>query len=389
MKSNQWIIFLSVVLTIYLLVNIYIFFKGYNVVPDIRNKRLVYTLAFIILALTFILGKFLESSHSSVLSDILNIIGGFWMGFMLYAFLFLLLSDIILLILRISGIIARPEILQYRKWAFAITLFLSVVLIAGGSINALIPAIKEYKININKPAGDIKSIRIAAVSDIHLGSIIRKKSMKKLSGMLERMNPDITLLLGDIVDGELGPVLRGDLLKYFTFSGNWDTLFAITGNHEFIGGADRTIPYIESKGIRVLKDEVVKLPGGIQIIGRLDRDSFRFYSRERASLAELMKNIDPAKPVILLDHQPFRLDESEKNGIDLQLSGHTHNGQLWPLNYIINMIFELGHGYLRKGDTQIIVSSGFGVWGPRIRSCSRSEVLLINVRFSEGESASG
>ena len=135
------------------------------------------------------------------------------------------------------------------------------------------------------------------------------------------------------------------LLKYFTGPHTKDGLYAITGNHEFIGGAKRTIPYIESKGIRILKDETVILPGGIQLIGRLDRDSQRFFGKERLTLEELMKNIDPSKPVILLDHQPLRLDESEKNGVDLQLSGHTHNGQLWPLNYITRRIFEVSYGY--------------------------------------------
>jgi predicted MPP superfamily phosphohydrolase len=207
--------------------------------------------------------------------------------------------------------------------------------------------------------------------------------MKKLSGILESLHPDVVFLLGDIVDGELGPVLRGDLLKYFTEPKSKDGLYAITGNHEFIGGAKRTIPYIESKGIRVLKDEVVILPGGIQLIGRLDRDSFGFYARERQSLEELTKNIDHSKPVILLDHQPFHLEETMKYGIDLQLSGHTHNGQLWPLNYLTRKIFELSYGYKKIGNTQIIVSSGFGLWGPRIRSGSRSEILLINIVFED------
>jgi predicted MPP superfamily phosphohydrolase len=190
------------------------------------------------------------------------------------------------------------------------------------------------------------------------------------------------LLLGDIVDGELGPVMRGDLLKYFTGPETKDGLYAITGNHEFIGGANRTIPYIESKGIRILKDEKVILPGGIQLIGRLDRESFRYFGKERMSLEDLMKDIDHARPIILLDHQPNRLDESEKNGVDLQLSGHTHNGQLWPLNYITRRVFELSYGYRRKGSSQFIVSSGYGLWGPRIRSGSRSEVLLINIKFT-------
>ena len=88
------------------------------------------------------------------------------------------------------------------------------------------------------------------------------------------------------------------------------------------------------------------------------------------------------KPVILLDHQPFHLDETAKYGIDLELSGHTHNGQIWPLNYVTGMIYELSSGYLKKNNTNFIVSSGYGLWGPRVRSGSRSEVLLINLTFN-------
>jgi uncharacterized protein len=381
MKKYQMIVFFSIVLTIYSLVNIYLFYKGYKAIPCLQRNRLLYSVTFFLLAVLFIVAKILESKHSSVITDILNIVGGFWLAFMLYGFLFFLLSDIILLILRFPGIIRGENILLFRKWSFIIIASASSLLIIGGFINAIIPVAREYNLTINKPAGSIKTLRIAAVSDIHLGSIIRKRSLIKLSDMIKDMKPDLVLLLGDIVDGEIGPVLRGDLLQYFTCPECTDGLYAITGNHEFIGGANRTIPYIESKGIRILKDEIVTLEGGIQLIGRIDRDSFRFYRKERMSLGELMKQADTTKPVILLDHQPFHLDETAKYGIDLQLSGHTHNGQMWPLNYVTAMIYELSYGYLKKGNTNFIVSSGYGLWGPRVRSGSRSEVLLVNIKF--------
>ena len=379
------IVFFSIVLTIYSLVNIYLFYKGYNAISCLKNNRFIYAITFFLLAVLFIVAKILESKHSSVITDVFNIIGGFWLAFMLYGFLFFLLSDIILLLLRIPGIIAGDNVLQYRKWSFILIVSVSSLLIIGGFINAIIPVTREYNITINKPAGSVKTLRIAAVSDIHLGSIIRKRSLKKLSVMIKDMKPDIVFLLGDIVDGEIGPVLRGDLLQYFTWPDCTDGLYAITGNHEFIGGASRTIPYIESKGIRVLKDEMVTLEGGIQLLGRIDRDSFRFYRKERMTLGELMKLADTTKPVILLDHQPFHLDETAKYGVDLQLSGHTHNGQMWPLNYVTKMIYELSYGYMKKGNTNFIVSSGYGLWGPRVRSGSRSEVLLINIKFAEVE----
>ena len=121
----------------------------------------------------------------------------------------------------------------------------------------------------------------------------------------------------------------------------------------------------------------------LQLIGRIDKDAKRFYGKSRKSLDELIIQTDSTKPLILLDHQPFHIDESVKNGIDLQLSGHTHNGQMWPLNYLTRLIYEVSYGYLKRGDTQVIVSSGYGLWGPRVRSGSRSEVLLINITFEE------
>ncbi|MDY0099121.1 MAG: metallophosphoesterase [Bacteroidales bacterium] len=382
MKNQQMIIFFTIVLLIYSLVNIYIYTKGFNAISFFRSHRLLYLVTFAGLAGTFIAGKILESRHSSVFSDILNIAGGFWMAFMLYGFIFLLASDLLYLILRISGILGHENVQLYRKLSYLVTLSVSIILITAGFVNALTPHVIRYDVAIGKKADGISSMRVVAVSDVHLGSIIRKRSVKKLSMILEKLQPDLVLLLGDIVDGEIGPVLRGDLLKYFACPHCKNGMYAITGNHEFIGGAERTIPYIESKGIKILKDEVATIEGGIQLIGRLDRDSRRFYAKERASLEELIKDADKTKPLILLDHQPFNLEEAENNGIDLQLSGHTHNGQIWPLNWLTGKMYELSHGYLKKGNTHYIVSSGYGIWGPRIRLGSRPEVLLINLVFN-------
>lgn len=382
MKNYQLLIFFSIVLLIYSVGNIYLYYKGYNAIGALQRHRLLYALAFFLLAAVFIAAKVIESRHSSVLTDALNIIGGFWLAFMLYGFIFFIASDIVYLLLKLTGVINPSNAPDYRKWTFIGIVVLSAVLITTGFINAITPVVKEYNITIGKSAGDVKSLRIAAASDIHLGSVIRKRSMKKLSGIFSNLKPDLVLLLGDIVDGELGPVLRGDLLQYLVCPKCEHGLLAISGNHEFIGGAHRTLPYIESKGIRILKDEIVELNGGIQLIGRKDRDSERYYGKRRMSMADLMLKADTTKPVIVLDHQPVNYDESVRHGVDLQLSGHTHNGQMWPLNHLTAMIFELSYGYLKKGNTQFIVSSGFGLWGPRVRLGSRSEVILLNITFN-------
>lgn len=381
MKNSQFLIFFAIVLTIYSSVNIYIFLRGYHSVPAFNRNRGIYLISFLILSFAFIAGKILEARNSSVLSDILNIAGGFWMAFMLYGFIFLIMGDLISILLRSTGVLNESSFPVWRKWYVISVMIISAGLIAAGFINALIPRVQRYEISIAKPAGEISEMRIAAVSDIHLGSIIRKRSIKQLSEMLKSLEPDIVLLLGDIVDGEIRPVLRDDLLQYFHCPACRAGLYAITGNHEFIGGAQQTIPYIESKGIRLLNDTIVTIEGGIQLVGRLDRDSRRFYGKERKRLSEIMRSADQSKPIILLDHQPFDLDEARNNGVDLQLSGHTHNGQMWPLNLLTRRIYELSYGYMKKGDTHYIVSSGFGIWGPRVRLGSRPEILLITLKF--------
>jgi hypothetical protein len=139
MKRYQMLVFFSIVLTIYLLVNYYLYYKGYKAVPALQNNRLVYSVIFSLLAVLFIVAKILESKHSSIITDILNIIGGFWLAFMLYGFLFFLLSDIIMLILKIPGILKGENVLLYRKWSFIIIASTSLLLIIGGFINAIIP----------------------------------------------------------------------------------------------------------------------------------------------------------------------------------------------------------------------------------------------------------
>ena len=381
MKNTQMAFFIIIFLSIFCLSNVYLYFKVYNAFDVFHEHRLIYTITFVALASLFLISKFLEVKFSSVVTDTLNVVGGFWLPFMLYGILLFLLSDLAFLVLKIADSINVESIVIYRKWSAIAVIAISFLLIVGGFLNAVIPVVKEYNITIKKSAGETKTLKIAAASDIHLGSSIRKRSLKKLSSILREEKPDLILLLGDILDGEIGPVLRDDLLQYFTPPESRLGLYAVAGNHEYIGGGAQTIPYIESKGIRILKDEIVMLDGDIQLIGRIDKDAGRFYGKPRLSLDKLAEQTDKTKPIILIDHQPFNLDETTKNGIDLQLSGHTHHGQMWPLNYITKKIYEVSRGYLKKESSHIIVSSGYGLWGPKVRIGSRSEVLIINVSF--------
>ena len=130
----------------------------------------------------------------------------------------------------------------------------------------------------------------------------------------------------------------------------------------------------------MLLDEVITLPNGIQLVGRNDHSAGRGAYGPKP-LAELITGIDREKPIVVMNHQPFNLQEAADAQVDLHLSGHTHNGQLWPFNYITKAMFELSWGYLKKGDTHFYVSSGYGTWGPSVRTGNRPEVVIFKLKF--------
>lgn len=380
-RRQQMAIFLTVVLTVYILTNLYLWFKGRRALSGAGYGTAWYSVIFVTLASTFILGKFLEHIHTSLFTDILNVIGGFWMAFMLYGFLAWLVADILLLIQKPFHL-TTPELLpKIRLWLFAGISTGTILLIIIGFLNAVSPVTRHYELETDgKISGGKGEMRIVAVSDIHLGSIIRKRSMRHLSEMIAKEKPDIVLFLGDLIDGSIGPVLRGDLLSHLDLPELTYGSYAITGNHEFMSDLRKSIPYIESKGIRVLKDEVIRLENGVTVIGRIDRTAMHTPGSSRASLETLLAGTDRDSPVILLDHQPYDLALLAGTNVDLQLSGHTHNGQMWPLNLITDRMFELSHGHKVFGKTHVIVSSGFGIWGPRMRIGTRPEILSITFR---------
>ena len=329
MRSRDIIIFLTVVFLIYSGANIFLYFKGLDATSGFVSSGL-YTLLFIVISFTFVAGKILERNYSSIVADILNIIGGFWLSFIFYSVLIILIADLLRLVLNLLNLISPDSMPVFRQASYIISFGLALLLVTAGFINTLFPVTTKYIINIAKNAS-VREFKIAAVSDIHLGSIIRKRSMRVLSRKLKNISPHMVLLLGDTVDGEINPVLRSDLLGSLTIPAGAKHTYAITGNHEYIGNQSKTIPYIESKGIKLLIDETVSLEEGIILAGRKDRDSSRYNGEKRKSIDELLDGIDRNKPVIVMDHQPPMRRENTLSGFDLMLSGHTHNGQMWPL----------------------------------------------------------
>jgi hypothetical protein len=255
------------------------------------------------------------------------------------------------------------------------------IIVFAGYINALNPRIRTLNLNIPKKANGPKTVNLAVVSDIHLGTIVGSSRFNRIVEKINQLNPDIVILPGDIVDEDLGPVIKQNLGEMLRNLKSQYGVIAVTGNHEYIGGVEKACKYLADHNVLVLRDSVLKVNDNFFIVGREDRSIRGFTGKQRKPLEELMAQVNKSYPIILLDHQPLNLSQAVVNGADLQISGHTHHGQIWPLNYITNLIYEVSWGYKKKGNTQIYVSSGAGTWGPPMRIGTIPEIVNIKLSF--------
>lgn len=384
MRNIQFLIFFSIVISIYSLLSWLLYSKGMSVFPAGSQGRTYFRVVFFFLAASYIAARFLEKIWLSTFSDVLTWIGSFWLA----AFFYFLMAALVIDILRLANFIIPFFPDSFKTQEFRLFLFKGIVavvsvLLVAGFINSLLPRIKKLDIQLEKKVEGLDQLKIVFVSDVHMGTVIGPRRTNRIVNKINALNPDIILLGGDIVDEDLAPVIRNNLGDSLRKLAAPMGIFGITGNHEYIGGAEPAVKYLEAHGIKMLRDSSILINNMFYIIGREDRDKPRFSGRERKGISGLMNGLDKSKPLILLDHQPFELDEKEKAGVDLTLSGHTHHGQLWPLNYITKAIYEVSWGYKRKGETHVYVSSGIGGWGPPVRIGNRPEIVLINLHFAK------
>ena len=382
MKWPQMLTFFGIVFALYGLINYYIIRRGLSIVSS--EHKTLFLVVSIFVVVSYIAGRFLERAFPSIISTVLIWIGSFWIAFMFYFFLSLVAVDLLRLINHFvpffPEIISKNPEKTKRFTALVIILFVFIT-VAGGYINTKMIVVQHYKIPVKKSAGNLKSLNIAMASDIHLGTILDSSFLEKVVDKINALNPDIVLLPGDVIDEDIGPVLRDNMGHLLEKIKSKYGVYAVTGNHEYIGGVDAACNYLTSHGIKMLRDSVIKIDNAFYLIGREDIAIRQFAHKQRKDLKELLNGVDHSFPLIMMDHEPFKLNEAFENGIDLQLSGHTHNGQLWPMNFLISKIYELGWGYMIKGNTHYYVSCGVGGWGPPIRTGSRPEIVNITLVF--------
>jgi predicted MPP superfamily phosphohydrolase len=381
MKPMAQFVFFAVILAIFGSVNLYVYIRGLQAIGQDSSFRNAYIVLFWTIAASFFAGRTLENYWSSFLSDLLIWVGSFWFAALLY----FLLSVVLLDILRIfnhflpffPASITENYPLAKRAVSAGIVGLVGLLLIAG-HINSILPQVTTLNLSVGKKAGNLKKLNIVAASDIHLGTIVGRSRLVRIVNKINSLNPDVVLLPGDIVDEDLTQITKNSLGEPFREIRSRFGVYASTGNHEYYGGIEKASTYLTSHDIILLRDQAIKVADSFYLVGRED---IRFGGQQRKKLLELMKDVDKSYAVIMMDHQPFGLKEAAECGVDLQLSGHTHYGQIWPLNYIVRSIFELAWGYRKIGDTHYYVSNGAGTWGPPVRIGNRPEIVNIRLEF--------
>jgi len=369
MNSGRFIIFFSVIMVLYGTLHVYAVSRIWPFLgPQQWMKTSLIGLA-MFLFLSYPLGRFLERYYLNVFSHGMVTFGAFWMAAIVY-----LVIGLAFVHAASKWVPALPFI-----WASLGVGLMTLTLIIWGHWNATNSKVSTFDLVVDKPLPK-PEFRLVVVSDIHMGTIVSKERVRILVEEINALSADLVLLPGDMLDEDLKPVVQGNLGAYLTRIQSRYGVYASTGNHEYIGGVNLGVRYLEDHGVRVLRDEWVMVADSIVVVGREDVAAARFAGVQGKSLAEIMKGVDRRKVLIVLDHTPVRLKEAEDERLDLSLSGHTHHGQFWPWNLLTKAIYEVSRGYLKKDNTHILVSSGYGTWGPPVRIGSRSEILLVKLR---------
>ena len=384
-------IFLFIALSLHALINYYIINRGYHTLPASSWMRPVYLVVMIFLVIAYPAARFLERGLHRQIVEILLHIGSYYLAIMIFALFIILFIDVI----RLGNAIFHFYPDSWRQPGsytnMALFTFVSLVILiltSAGAINARFPRIRELNLNIGKHVPQMDTLKIALISDVHVGTIINNSRLIKMIDKINSLNPDLILIAGDLFDEDITSLGKQNIESVLQSLKCKYGVFAIPGNHEFFSGIQSALNYMKASGIHALRDSVAIVADAIYLVGRDDRTVNRFNHR-RAPLHDLMQRVDRAKPVILMDHQPYELEEAARHGVDLQLSGHTHHGQLIPFNFITQAIYELSWGYMKKDQTHYYVSCGLGTWGPPVRIGNRPEIVIINLNFKGGDAALG
>lgn len=347
-----------------LLGNVYVLWHVWRILP-LPSWAKVVVVTLMVFAFLLLFVGFSRHVHLSMpLATVVYEIGTSWLIILLYLFMAFLLLDIG------RWVHLVPATFLKNSWSgtLAVTAFMFIIFLYG-NIHYHQKVRQPLMLTTGKTLS--RKMKVVMLSDLHLGYHNRRSEFAKWVDKINEEKADVILVAGDIIDKNIQPLEEQEMHQEFLRLNA--PVVACLGNHEYYGGESNALLFYKKADITLLRDSVTTV-GDLCIIGRDDRSN-----PKRKALSELMKGVDRTKYLVVLDHQPIQLEEAEQNGIDFQLSGHTHHGQVWPISWITESIYECAFGEWQRGSTRYYVTSGIGIWGGKFRIGTRSEYVVAEI----------
>jgi predicted MPP superfamily phosphohydrolase len=374
------IVFLLIFFLIYGGLHLYVFLKTKNAIV-LGAKATMGLIAFMALMIFApILIRLLERGGYEPIAYLLSQVGYTWTGIVFLFFSCALLLDAYRLVIFTAGFVLQKNLSSITPsafYSFIIPISFAIIVSAYGYFEAQNIRVERLIIQTSKIPEEIGTVKIVQISDIHLGLIVREQRLKRILQKVTAEKPDILVSTGDLVDGQMCRL--NHLVEMLQEIKPQYGKFAVTGNHEFYAGLTQALECTEKAGFTVLRGTAANVSDFISIAGVDDPAGKIYESSGNTSEKELLAHLSRERFTLLLKHQPI-IDDGSSDFFDVQLSGHTHKGQIFPFTLITRLRYSFNSGYFKlPNNSHLYVSRGSGTWGPPIRFLAPPEVTVIEL----------
>jgi predicted MPP superfamily phosphohydrolase len=367
--------FLTIFLSVWTGLHLYVFWRAASI-PFVRHilpLKFLIPIA-VVLYSTFLLPWFVDRAGTHVITRVLELIGVHWLGIIFLFFTCLLIADLV----TGFGFFFRNHAPGLRGLALVGGVALSLIAFVQGLRP---PVVSDYEVRMANLPVEADGLVIVGISDLHLGTIIGERWLRARVDQINALAPDMIVMLGDIVEGhgpaELDARVQSTMRRLVAPLGVW----GVTGNHDRHGDVDATTRFFAEAGVRMLRNEWREVLPGLVVAGVDDRGYGRESGDRTSRLTQALADRPADAATILLSHRAEGTEQAAAADVGLMLAAHTHDGQIWPFNYVVGPMFPFMAGRYEVGTMPLIVCRGTGTWGPRMRLWAPAEILRVTLRM--------